>query len=37
MKLMYDLTSWFIMYNNMVRITEFNHTVVDLPEESTCK
>jgi len=32
MKLLYDLSGWFIMYNNMVRIIDFNHTVIELPE-----
>lgn len=31
---MFDLSGWFIMHNNMVRITEFNHTVIELPEDS---
>ena len=37
MKLMYDLSGWFIMLTDMVRITDFNHKVIDLPETSPCK
>ena len=33
-KLLYDLSSWFIMFNNMIRINEFNHTIIELPENS---
>ena len=34
---MYDLIQWFGMNNNIIKVSEFSHHVVDLPKDSPCR